>query len=76
MTIAELVEALQEFNPQTRVVVKGYEGGYDDIDVSDITPIFLNVHREWYYGKHDDSTVETGNIVGKKEVDAIVLKGR
>jgi hypothetical protein len=75
MTIAELIEALQEFNPNTRVLVRGYEGGYDDVAVSEIVPVILNVHREWYYGKHDDPNVVTGEVKEKDKIDAIILKG-
>jgi uncharacterized protein (UPF0264 family) len=31
MNIRELVEALSKFDPETRVVVAGYEDGFSDI---------------------------------------------
>ena len=73
MTIAELIEALQQFDPKTRVLVKGYEGGYNDAAVSNITPVALDVHSEWYYGKHENVS-ETTNLEGKKTVEAIIIK--
>jgi len=75
MTVAELIETLREFNPETRVVVDGYEGGYADVAVSETTPILLNVHHEWYYGEHDIPGLVTGRAAeGKKKVDAVILK--
>jgi len=74
MTVAEVIEALQEFDPKTRVLVNGYEGGYDDIAISEVIPVVLNVHREWYYGKHDEVRMVTQAIGGKKQIDAVILK--
>ncbi len=56
MTVKQLIQSLSEIQDQdTIVMVKGYEGGYDDIN--DIIPepitIALNVNDKWYYGKHD-----------------------
>lgn len=52
MTIAELIETLSQFDPSTPVVVRGYEGGYNDIiEVKDAS-MQLNVNRVWYYGAH------------------------
>ena len=31
MTAGELIKVLSQFNPDTRVIVDGYEDGYDDI---------------------------------------------
>ncbi|KAM3114629.1 hypothetical protein [Phormidesmis sp. 146-33] len=52
MTIAELIEALSQFDPSTPVVVRGYEGGYNDIIEVEKCSIQLNVNRIWYYGAH------------------------
>jgi hypothetical protein len=52
MTIAELIEALSQFDPSTPVVVSGYEGGYNDIMEVKKTEIQLNVNRMWFYGAH------------------------
>ncbi len=52
MTAQELIEALSQFDPETPVVVRGYESGYND--VFDVTPLSLqlNVNTKWYYGAH------------------------
>jgi hypothetical protein len=74
MTVAELIETLREFNSETRVVVNGYEGGYDDISVSEVVTVALNVYHEWYYGKHDVPGAAGKAAEGKKKVDAVILK--
>lgn len=56
MTVKELIKALTEIEDQeVRVMVRGYEGGVDDIQ--DKTPaienIALDVNTEWYYGRHE-----------------------
>ena len=53
MTIAELIEQLQKYPQDTRVVVRGYEGGVDDVDEVELTEIYLNYNSVRYYGKHE-----------------------
>lgn len=62
MTVKELIEALSKVEDQeVRVMVRGYEGGVDDIvignGIDNNTPaiiyVALDVHREWYMGKHE-----------------------
>jgi ribosome modulation factor len=53
MTVKELIEQLQQLPADLRVVVRGYEGGVDDIDRLEQGYIQLNAHQEWYYGKHE-----------------------
>jgi len=53
MRVRELIEALQKVPQDARVLVRGYEGGYDDIDGGDVGLFALNVNKEWYYGNHD-----------------------
>jgi hypothetical protein len=52
MTVQELIKILETLNPETRVVVKGYEGGVDDVQSVASVLIALNQNTEWYYGKH------------------------
>lgn len=59
MTIKELIETLSKLDPELRVVTRGYEGGYDDVewptgkDVPNIINIALHVNPAWYYGNHE-----------------------
>ena len=54
MKVKELIEQLQKFDPETRVVRPGYEGGYQDVSESFEMELALFVHSEWYYGPHED----------------------
>jgi hypothetical protein len=62
MTVKELIESLSKIEDQEiRVMVKGYEGGVDDIVIGNgidnntpaIIHVALDVNEEWYYGKHE-----------------------
>jgi hypothetical protein len=59
MTVKELIEQLQILDPESRVFVRGYEAGYDDVNSIKTAQIVLNVNNVWYYGKHD--TLEQEN---------------
>lgn len=52
-TVAQLIAALQAFPPETRVVVDGYESGYDD----PLAPKLMMLEAEdWgeYCGDYDE----------------------
>lgn len=56
MTVKELISLLQTLpNQDQRIVLNGYEGGYEDIgkDSIDTIKLRLNINTEWYYGKHE-----------------------
>lgn len=52
MTIRELIDALSQFDPETPVVISGYEGGYNDVSIVKPLTIQLNVNDKYYYGAH------------------------
>jgi hypothetical protein len=54
MTVKELIEQLQQLDPDLHVFTVGYEGGYDNVGISEVKEIALDVHEEWYYGRHED----------------------
>lgn len=54
MKVKNLIEELQKYDPETRVVLPGYEGGYKDVGYVSESELALNVHDEWYYGAHED----------------------
>ena len=77
MNIKELIEMLYQFDPETRVIVKGYEDGFNDISEVKEMSIMLNVHREWYYGVHDKPCPEYKEMLpNSTEVKAIYLGGK
>ena len=55
MTVKELIEKLQQLDPDLRVFTCGYEGGFNDVVGDDIQhgDFVLDFHEEWYYGKHE-----------------------
>ena len=62
MTVRQLIESLSTIEDQeTRVMVNGYEGGYNDIVIANgignntpaIIQVALDVNDEWYYGAHE-----------------------
>ncbi len=56
MTVQQLIEMLSQIeDQQTTVMVKGYEGGVDDIsnNTPEILKVRLNVNTQWYYGRHE-----------------------
>ena len=53
MKVKDLIEKLQTYDPELMVVVGGYEGGVDEADSAGLVNVKLDVHTEWYYGKHE-----------------------
>ncbi len=71
MTVKELIEQLQQLDPELRVFVRGYEGGYDDAGpISGVVEMALDFHDEWYYGNH-----ETTDYYGANNGDHTIVKG-
>lgn len=54
MTKRELIEFLNRFPDDIRVLVNGYEGGFSDIVQVAPIKVKLNVHSEAWMGAHDD----------------------
>ena len=55
MNASELIRLLQEFSPDTIIVVRGYEDGYNDILKLRQVKIKYNPDAAWYYGIYSDS---------------------
>ncbi len=76
MNVKELVEILGEYPPDMRVVVDGYEEGYDDLKRGQINmrKIALNTGKHSWVGKHGDAPWPGDEENRDAElVDAIVL---
>lgn len=54
MTIQQLTALLSQYPPDTRVVVAGYEGGFNDITIQKIIHLKLDANKEWWYGQHEE----------------------
>ena len=73
MTINELIRVLQTYPPDLRVVVNGYEEGYDDLEqhLISVKEIRLDAGKSWWEGRHRDSWDERAE--GTAVVNALVL---
>lgn len=56
MTAQELIQHLQTLPPNTKVVVRGYEDGYNDILKLKEVKIKPKTDAYWYDGEYEDST--------------------
>ncbi|MEI8366623.1 MAG: hypothetical protein WCF65_09440 [Parachlamydiaceae bacterium] len=55
MTAQELIIHLKTLPPETKVVVRGYEDGYNDILKIRTVKIKHNENSRWYDGEYDNS---------------------
>ena len=57
MKIADLIRILQTYPQDLRVVVDGYEDGYDDLveELIRVREIRLNIGENWWEGRHNDA---------------------
>jgi hypothetical protein len=54
MTVNELIQQLQNYPGDMRVLTLGYEGGFDDISVESEDIVFdVNDKDTWYIGPHE-----------------------
>lgn len=54
MKVSELITYLQTLDQDRRIVISGYEGGYNDVKKTYDVLLKLNHNTEWYMGEHDD----------------------
>ena len=76
MTVSELITSLQTYPPAARVVVLGYESGYDDITKVKEIAVVPEENPMWCKGRYDDAPPETTAqaervvlVYGRNEVD-------
>ena len=55
MTVSELIEELKLFPQEQRVIVPGYEDGFDDISLLRSIKIKDFDPAAWYYGRYDQA---------------------
>ena len=53
MRVIDLLTLLSQMPVEADVVVKGYEGGVDDVINVKLVKIKKDVNNEWYYGRHE-----------------------
>ena len=69
-TVAELIKALQQFPPDMRVVVRGYEEGYENILTPKIEKLEQNPDNPYWEGEFQ----EVGRLEGGQLTEAVVLQ--
>ena len=76
MTVGELIEHLSKFAPTLPVVVRGYEGGVNDVVGVNEVQVYLNAHSaEYYYGSHEIKWSPEHELPDYPLVDAIYIEG-
>ena len=77
MKVSELIKELQELeNQDAYVVVRGYEGGVDDVNEIEKMKIIRNYNTESFYGSHeelDEYEVKSGRMNPKDAVISYLL---
>lgn len=76
MTVRELIDLLERYPGDMRVVVNGYEQGYDDLSPQQISVlgIALNTGVHHWEGRHGDhNDLPTAPAEDVTNVDALVL---
>lgn len=53
MKAKDLIALLSQMPADLDVVIKGYEGGVDDVVNVKLVKIKKDVNSEWYYGRHE-----------------------
>ena len=81
MTAIELIKILQEFPENTKVLVEGYETGYDDIpSVDEIVVYYRDV--DWWDGNYEETEYgkmfypEMSKKIDAEAISAVVLRGK
>jgi hypothetical protein len=80
MTNKELIEHLSTLDPDTRIIVRGYEGGCTELETHKIKPmvVLLGYHgKSSYYGEHEcyypEDYIDPDDLKEYERVDAIML---
>lgn len=59
MTASELITLLQGQPPDIKIVVRGYEDGYNDISQLKPVKISKDKNSKWYYGEYSKNNIES-----------------
>jgi hypothetical protein len=70
MTALELIISLQELPPDTRIIIRGYEDGYNDILRLIPHTIIPHPHQKAdYYGEFTDVPMVNEKVAGIKAIE-------
>ena len=72
MIVAELIQQLQTYPDDMRVLALGYEGGFDDINLKTDDIVFnVNNKDTWYMGSHE--TVDMCGRYGQSGEKCLII---
>lgn len=72
MTVNELIQQLQTYPGDMRVLALGYEGGFDDINLKTDDIVFnVNNKDTWYMGSHE--TVDMCGRYGESGEKCLII---
>jgi hypothetical protein len=76
MNVKELIELLSKEDPKMRVVIQGYEQGYDEVHELEYVNILPNTDKDrpWWDGEFNDTIDKSTEVAlmlprGKRKVD-------
>jgi len=72
-TISQLIEELSKYPPDTRVMIHGYEDGFNDCNGVGFAKVKLNVNTEWYSGAHDLHDSYHARNMDKPIIDVVII---
>ena len=75
MTVDELIRLLAKHPFDLRVMVQGYEDGYDDLEADCVVAgkASLNANSAWYYSRHERA-LTSDEQTGHETVRALFLR--
>ncbi len=74
MKVKELIERLNNCDQDTELFVRGYEGGWDEVNEIFEVQMILDANKEWYYGSNEVLEDGQNPPKGKKVVKGVIIK--
>ena len=53
MTVKELIIEMEKLDPKMQVMVRGYEGGYNEVKKISMLEVVEQEEKLWWYGDYD-----------------------
>jgi hypothetical protein len=75
VTVRELIERLKMFPSDSRILVQGYEGGYDDITHLTTVAVLKNNNAHFWDGEYEELRVYFGTDIHGAAENVLVIFG-
>jgi hypothetical protein len=62
MKASDLIKELEKFPKDQIVLIRGYEGGCEEVSGLSQIKIKKNVNKQWYYGNHEEICSKDGDF--------------